>query len=116
LSERSGTLAHDPFSDLQPTGCEQLGLPWDASYYDGPARWDIGQQQPAVVRLASDGGFAGAVLDVDCATGENALHVASLGLLALGVDVAEMVLAIARAKADDRGIEIEFTAADAFRR
>jgi SAM-dependent methyltransferase len=90
------------------------GLPWDASYLDGPAPWDIGRPQPAIVRLASEGGFAGAVLDAGCGTGENALHVASLGLSVLGVDVAETALAIARAKADDRGIEVGFAAADAF--
>jgi ubiquinone/menaquinone biosynthesis C-methylase UbiE len=66
------------------------------------------------VRLASEGGFAGAVLDAGCGTGENALHVASLGLSVLGVDVAETALATARAKADDRGIEVEFASADAF--
>jgi SAM-dependent methyltransferase len=66
------------------------------------------------VRLAAEGGFAGPVLDAGCGTGENALHVASLGLSVLGVDVAETALAIARAKADDRRIEVEFTAADAF--
>jgi SAM-dependent methyltransferase len=65
------------------------------------------------VRLASEGGFAGTVLDAGCGTGENALHVASLGLPVLGVDVAETALAIARQKADDRGIEVEFAAADA---
>jgi ubiquinone/menaquinone biosynthesis C-methylase UbiE len=54
------------------------------------------------------------VLDAGCGTGENALHVASLGLSVLGVDVAETALAIARSKADDRGIEVEFAAADAF--
>jgi SAM-dependent methyltransferase len=63
--------------------------------------------------LASEGGFAGAVLDAGCGTGENALHVASLGLSVLGVDVAETALAIARAKAENRGIEAEFAAADA---
>ena len=89
------------------------GLPWDASYYDGPAPWDTGQPQPAVVRLASAGGFAGAVLDAGCGTGENALHVALLGLPVLGIDVAETALAIARAKADDRGINVEFAVADA---
>jgi SAM-dependent methyltransferase len=89
------------------------GLPWDGSYLDGPAPWDIGQPQPAIVRLASEGGFAGAVLDAGCGTGENALHVASLGLSVLGVDVAETALAIARAKADDRGIEVAFAPADA---
>jgi SAM-dependent methyltransferase len=90
------------------------GLPWDASYHDGPAPWDIGGPQPAVVRLAAEGGFSGAVLDAGCGTGENALHVASLGLSVLGVDVAETALAMAREKADDRGIAIEFAAADAF--
>ena len=89
------------------------GLPWDASYHDGPAPWDTGRPQPAIVRVASEGGFAGAVLDAGCGTGENALHVASLGLPVLGVDVAETALAIARAKATDRGIEAEFAAADA---
>jgi SAM-dependent methyltransferase len=65
--------------------------------------------------LASEGGFTGAVLDAGCGTGENALHVASLGLPVLGVDVAKTALAIARAKARDRRIEVEFAAADAFR-
>jgi ubiquinone/menaquinone biosynthesis C-methylase UbiE len=65
------------------------------------------------VDLASEGGFAGAVLDAGCGTGENALHVASLGLQVLGVDVAETALAIAREKAEDRGIDAEFVAADA---
>jgi 2-polyprenyl-3-methyl-5-hydroxy-6-metoxy-1,4-benzoquinol methylase len=54
------------------------------------------------------------VLDAGCGTGENALHVASLGLSVLGVDVAETALAIAREKAADRGIEVELAAADAF--
>lgn len=85
------------------------GRPWDASYQDGPAPWDIGRPQPAVVRLA----FTGAVLDAGCGTGENALHIAALGLPVFGIDVAETALAMARQKAADRGIEIEFTAADA---
>ena len=115
MPERSGTLAEDPFSGRQPTSHERLtGLPWDASYHDGPAPWDVGQPQPAIVRLAADGGFAGAVLDAGCGTGENALHLASLGLPVVGVDVAETALAIARAKAADRGIEVGFVLADAF--
>jgi len=89
------------------------GLPWDASYHDGAAPWDVGQPQPAIVRLAAAGGLAGTVLDAGCGTGENALHVASLGFSVLGVDVAETALAIARAKADARGIGVEFAAADA---
>jgi SAM-dependent methyltransferase len=115
LSERPGTSADDPFGGRQPTSHERMaGQPWDASYHDGPPPWDIGQPQPAVVRLASERRFAGQVLDAGCGTGENALHVASFGLSVLGVDVAETAVAIARKKAHDRGIEIEFAAADAF--
>ena len=86
------------------------GLPWDASYHGGPAPWDIGRPQPTIVRVASEGGFVGAVLDAGCGTGENALYVASMGLSVLGVDVAETALAIARQKAVDRGIDVEFAA------
>jgi SAM-dependent methyltransferase len=115
MSEQSGTLANDPFRGRRPTSHERMtGLPWDASYHDAPAPWDVGQPQPAIVRLASKGGFAGAVLDAGCGTGENALYLASLGLSVLGVDVAETAVAIARAKAADRGIKVEFVAADAF--
>jgi SAM-dependent methyltransferase len=45
---------------------------------------------------------------------ENTLHIASLGLSVLGVDVAETALAIARKRAADLGIEVEFATADAF--
>jgi SAM-dependent methyltransferase len=90
------------------------GRPWDASYTDGPAPWDIGRPQPAIVRVASEGLFTGAVLDAGCGTGENALHIASLGVPVLGVDVAQTALAAARQKAAERGIEAEFAAADAF--
>ena len=65
------------------------------------------------MRLASAGGFAGVVLDAGCGTGENTLHIASLGLTVLGVDVAETALAMARKKAADREIYAEFAAADA---
>jgi SAM-dependent methyltransferase len=114
LPERSGTRGDDPFGGRPPTSHERMaGQPWDASYRDGPAPWDVGGPQPAVVRVADAGGFAGAVLDAGCGTGENALHVASLGRPVLGVDVAETALAMARAKAAERRIEAEFAAADA---
>ena len=121
MTEQPASLADDPFRGRQPTSHERMtGLRWDASYQNGPAPWDIGQPQPAIVRLASAGGFAGAVLDAGCGTGENALYIASLGLPVLGVDVAETALAMARKKAkagannSARSIEVEFVAADAF--
>ena len=77
--------------------------------------WDIGQPQSAIVRLASERDVVGPVLDVGCGTGEHALLLASLGLEVVGVDVAETALAIAREKAQQRGIDVEFAVADALR-
>ena len=115
MSEQTGTFAVDLLSGRQPTSHERMsGRPWDASYHDGPAPWDIEGPQPPIVRLASAGGFAGAVLDAVCGVGDNALHLASLGLSVFGVDVAETALAIARQKAADRGVQVEFALADAF--
>jgi len=115
MSEQSRTPADDPLRDRPPTSHERMtGLSWDASYHNGPPPWDIGRPQPAVVRLASEGGFSGAVLDAGCSTGENALHVASLGFAVLGIDVAESALAIAREKVAKREIAAEFVAADAY--
>jgi ubiquinone/menaquinone biosynthesis C-methylase UbiE len=90
------------------------GLPWDASYYGEPAPWDLGRPQPVVLRLAAEQKFAGPVLDAGCGTGENALHVAMLGLPVVGIDVAETALAMARTKARERCVEVTFVAADAF--
>jgi SAM-dependent methyltransferase len=115
MSEQSGVRADDPYGGRRQTSHERrAGRHWDASYADGPAPWDVGAQ-PAIVRLTSEGAFAGAVLDAGCGTGENALHVASLGLSVLGVDVAETALSIAREKAAARGIDADFVVADALR-
>jgi SAM-dependent methyltransferase len=114
MPERSGTAADDPFHGRTPTNEERrMGRPWDDSYHDGPAPWDIGPQ-PAVVRLAAEGGFSGRVLDAGCGSGDNALHLAARGLSVVGVDVAETALARAREKAAARGLDVAFVAADAF--
>lgn len=105
----------DRFAGREPTSHERMtGASWDASYTDGPAPWDFGGPQPAVVRLAAAGGFAGPVLDAGCGAGDNTLHIAALGLPVLGVDVAETALSMARAKAAERGVDAEFGTADAF--
>ncbi|MGE3074734.1 MAG: class I SAM-dependent methyltransferase [Dehalococcoidia bacterium] len=104
----------DPFRGRTPTSHEKMtGVPWDASYHDGPAPWDVGRPQPVIVRLAAQGTFESPVLDAGCGTGENALHVAEAGFSVLGVDVAETALAMARDEAARRGIDAEFATADA---
>jgi SAM-dependent methyltransferase len=89
------------------------GRPWDASYRDGPAPWEIAGPQPVVVELAERGVFRGTVLDAGCGSGENALHVAALGVAVVGVDVAETAIGVARRKAVERGVEAEFVVGDA---
>jgi len=114
MSKQSRLGANDPYSWRRPTSHEQsAGQPWDASYRDGPAPWDIGAPQPAVVRLASAGMFTGAVLDAGCGTGDNALHLAAQGSRLLGIDVAETAVSIARDRAAARGLDAEFIVADA---
>ena len=113
MSDRQES-ADDPLGGRSPTSHERLaGLPWDASYHEGPPPWDIAQPQPAILRLESRVTFAGPVLDAGCGTGEHALHLASRGLVVCGVDVAETALSIAREKAKDRGVDVEFVLADA---
>jgi SAM-dependent methyltransferase len=115
MPEPSGFRADEADAGRPPTSHErQSGRPWDASYVNGPAPWDTGRPQPAIVRLAAEGVFAGAVLDAGCGTGDNALHLASLGLHVLGVDVASTAISTAREKAAARGLDAEFEVADAF--
>jgi SAM-dependent methyltransferase len=99
-----------------PTSHERMsGRSWDASYRDaGPAPWDIGRPQAPFVRIASERGFAGPVLDAGCGTGEHALLAASFGLRVLGVDLAATAVSLARSKALERGLDAEFALADAF--
>lgn len=114
MTEKSNSHVQDPFGGRQPTSHERMtGQPWDASYHDGPAPWDIGQPQPAIARLTSEGKLAGPVLDAGCGTGEHALLFASTGLSVVGVDVAPTALAMARKKSDERGIKVDFVQADA---
>lgn len=114
MPEPSQTPADDTYDGRHPTSHERRsGQPWDVSYRDGSAPWDLGHPQPAIARLASEGGFAGAVLDAGCGTGEHALLVASLGLPVLGVDVARTAVALARVKAGERGLGAEFAVTDA---
>ncbi len=78
---------------------------WDDAYAGNvPPPWDLGQPQPAFVRLAEQGALTGQVLDAGCGTGEQTLLAASSGAEALGVDVSPVAIERARGKAAARGI------------
>jgi SAM-dependent methyltransferase len=86
---------------------------FDAAYASSPPPWDIGRPQPAFVRAAGSGALVGKVLDVGCGTGEHALLAASLGHVAVGVDIASRAVELASAKAARRGLEVRFIEYDA---
>jgi len=97
-----------------PTDHERrAGRPWDDSYRSGPAPWDLGRPQPAVVRLADRDAFSGSVLDAGCGTGEQALEIATRGCEVLGIDIAPTAIAQAREKAAGRQINATFLVGDA---
>lgn len=94
-----------------PAGAERHGM-FQRHYVEGTAPWDIGRPQPEIVALDEAGQLGPVVIDVGCGTGENALFLASRGHHVTGIDAAQAAIATARAKAEERGLEAEFIAAD----
>ncbi|AGA29668.1 class I SAM-dependent methyltransferase [Singulisphaera acidiphila] len=81
------------------------------SIYAGKPPWEIGKPQRAFVEIADQ--VTGAVLDVGCGTGENALFFAERGHPVLGIDFLERPVEEARRKAKRRGLHAEFDCRDA---
>ena len=84
---------------------------WNSTY-EGSPPWDIGVPQPEFVKLAEAGKLKGQILDVGCGTGEQVMLAARHGALAIGVDIADLAIERARAKAKERGISATFQVAD----
>ncbi len=104
----------DPYRGRTPTDHElRAERPWDDSYRQGSAPWDIGRPQSAIVRLAEQNAFAGSVLDAGCGTGEHALYLAARGCEVVGFDVAPTAIERARLKAVERHVAASFLVADA---
>jgi 2-polyprenyl-3-methyl-5-hydroxy-6-metoxy-1,4-benzoquinol methylase len=65
--------------------------------------------------LTQTGLLRGRVLDVGCGTGEHALVAAEEGSGATGIDGSPAAIALARRKAEERGVEAWFLVWDATR-
>lgn len=81
--------------------------------YKSTPPWDVGHPQQVFKELAQAGQILGSVLDVGCGTGEHALMAAKLGHEVWGVDMVDLALAKARAKARKRRLKVEFRKANA---
>ncbi len=81
--------------------------------YNGTPPWDIGRPQGEFVRLAEAGEIVGSVLDVGCGTGENSIYLADRGHDVVGVDGAPLAIEKAKAKAEERGVDVMFLVEDA---
>lgn len=81
--------------------------------YEGHPPWEIGSPQPFIEPLVRRGVLTGDVLDVGCGTGENALYMATQGLVVHGVDFASRAIEIARRKAMSRELTTRFEVRDA---
>lgn len=92
----------------------QPDVDFEAAYRELPP-WEIGSAQPVVAQMAADASIVGPVLDVGCGTGENALELARHGLEVVAVDSSPGAIELARAKAADRSIPVQFIVADAHR-
>ncbi|HEX5018076.1 MAG TPA: class I SAM-dependent methyltransferase [Actinomycetes bacterium] len=84
---------------------------WDGVYsdLDDPPPWVIDKAQPEMETLISRGLIAGRLLDSGCGTGEHSLLARENGAEVLGVDISRNVIEIARRKAEDRGLDVEFS-------
>jgi SAM-dependent methyltransferase len=107
---------------ILPEGFDIHDVDFDALYQGGQMLegvdlpsipWDIGAAQPVVIEAERAGRFHGAVVDVGCGLGDNAIHLASQDHQVTGIDAAPAAIEQARQRARQRGVDIEFAVADA---
>ena len=90
---------------------DTLGKEHFQEAYEGKAPWNIGRPQKVFVQAADQ--VTGSILDAGCGTGENALFFAERGHKVTGIDFLEKPIALARQKAQRRGLQATFLVMDA---
>ncbi len=78
--------------------------------YQGNPPWDSGRPKSPFVAAAEQ--VTGPVLDAGCGTGDTALFFAARGEHVTGIDFVEEAIRRAQAKAEERGLSVEFLVKD----
>ncbi|MFC9876173.1 class I SAM-dependent methyltransferase [Nocardia salmonicida] len=108
-------MTHNPIEIAGYTATDFNAVYRGGDFLDGSAiagvPWDIGRPQPAVVEFERAGLLRGAVLDIGCGLGDNAIYLATRGYQVTGIDAASAAIEQAITRAG--GLDIEFDVADA---
>ncbi|MBB5874241.1 SAM-dependent methyltransferase [Allocatelliglobosispora scoriae] len=92
-------------------------IDYDALYRDtadtGGPPWSIGGPQPALAPVLAGGVRGPKVLDIGCGTGDLAIALARLGHEVTAVDISQVAIDMARAKAAAEGLAVRFEVQDA---
>lgn len=85
---------------------------WDRIYGTYPLEelgWELGKPRSILVEYMQRGLLsAGRVLDTCCGTGTNTIYLAQNRLEVTGIDVSKTAIGIAKQKAQDAGVSINF--------
>jgi SAM-dependent methyltransferase len=92
------------------------GRNWQQDYEEGTAPWDTGRPSTELRRFIEGDEClvrpAGRVLDIGCGTGTHTLYLAERGFEVTGIEAAEGALEVARERAGEAGVDIDFRLGD----
>ena len=82
-------------------------------YLAGDTPWDTGVPEPEILRRLEEGAFPGKkLLELGCGTGTNAIELARRGYQVTAVDLVDVAIRKARAKARTAGVRVDFRLGD----
>ncbi len=86
---------------------------WEKRYEQKELPWDSGHPASCLMQLLAPWPqFNGSVLEVGCGTGTNAVWMAEQGLQVTGIDIASGAVALARQRAEEKGVQCSFIEED----
>lgn len=86
---------------------------WNDRYLEGNLPWETGHASTELQRaFAAERPNAGRAIDLGCGTGANAVWLAQQGFEVVGVDLSPAALDMARRRATDAGVTVDFVVAD----